>query len=101
MGIIRFFFSFYFRSGLANRPNDIIPMDSLVEIKPTDLFLNELKKSNRERTNDNFFPVSVFDKNGLANNKIEPEFGRVEEIRIRIRKESENWIILHEIAFFS
>ena len=76
-------------------------MDSLVEVKPTVTFINELKKSYRERTNDNFFLVGVFDKNGLAKNKIDPEFGRIEEIRIRINKESENWIILHEIALFS
>ncbi len=52
------------------------------------------------KTTDFFYGIAVFDKTGQVSGKVNSAFGHVQKIRIRIAGESENWIILHEIALF-
>ena len=47
-----------------------------------------------------FMVLITIDKTGQASGKVNAAFGNIQNIRIRITSESENWIILHEIAFF-
>ena len=65
-----------------------------VLFKDPDLKSPELGKF--EKLSDNFFVVSSFDGNGVAEVKLDPAL-KVSIVRLSIHQSSENWAILSEI----
>ena len=88
---------------MADHPSDTTPMNSTVEIKTTisDSIALKNLSNYKYKTSDNFYVVDFFGRNGLASGKIDTAvFGLLTEIRIRILKDDQNWIVIHEIALF-
>ncbi len=51
------------------------------------------------RTPDNFLILGDFNKFGVAEGRLGPDWGPVEAFRLAIHTASENWAILSEIHF--
>ena len=88
---------------MADHPSDTIPAESTFEKKTTIVDSDSLKdqKNYKYKTNDNFYVIDYFNSNGIAKGKVDSNvFGLINEIRIRITKQVENWILIHEITLF-
>ncbi len=84
-------------SGNAEHPSDRF-IDTTVEINVAE-DANRMVPTSFDRTEDGFVVVGRFDQNGLAEGKLDPEWGEISHVRLAVHATSENWVILSEIHF--
>lgn len=73
--------SVLFRSGNIDHPGDIFT-ETIAEALPED---------------DNWVQIGEFNSDGIVQEEIAPTVGKIKIIRLRVLKQSSNWVILSEI----
>ena len=80
---------------------DLIPINSTIEIKPLKKISNaELKDVNNITMKpDGYIQVGFFDENGLASGEVDYNFfGSITNLRIIIQMAVQNWIVINDIS---
>lgn len=85
---------FKFVSGNAEHPSDKF-ISTTIEIAIQGG--NDKIPSSLARTDDGYVVLGSFDEQGVAQGKIEPDWGEVAFLRFSIHASSENWVILSEM----
>jgi len=80
-----YFHSYLFRSGNTDHLDDKFK-DTVIEILPNGL------------PDTAFVKVGQFDEEGMGNGDIPSDVGLVKKIRLKVEKESPNWVILSEVG---
>ena len=82
--MISFCYSYLFRSGHREHPDDKF-FNTIVEIRP-------------ETADDNhFIQVGDFNSEGIATKELDPKYGKIGAIRLKVLQSSENWVVLSEV----
>lgn len=93
-----------FRSGNIEHPEDRFS-NTTVEVLPFDAVPGDSSGSaaaggNSQEfniTSDGYVIVGAFDQLGVAEGSIASKLGKIQEIRLRVQGEAENWVILNEV----
>lgn len=76
--------SYLFRSGHREHPDDKF-FNTIVEIRP-------------ESADENhYIQVGDFNRDGIATKELDPKYGKIGAIRLKVLQSSENWVVLSEI----
>lgn len=76
--------SYLFRSGHQNHPDDKFT-NTIVEINPESDDVNH------------YIQVGDFNSAGIATTELDPKYGKIAAIRLKVLQSSENWVVLSEI----
>ena len=79
------YFSYLFRSGHHNHPDDKFT-NTIVEIRPESGDLN------------NFIQVGDFNSAGIAMSELDPKYGKIAAIRLKVLQACANWVMLSEVS---
>ena len=81
------YFSYLFRSGHHNHPDDKF-INTIVEIRPESGDMN------------NFIQVGDFNSAGIAMSELDPKYGKIAAIRLKVLQACANWVMLSEVSNF-
>ncbi|KAK3597450.1 hypothetical protein CHS0354_041863 [Potamilus streckersoni] len=85
---------FLFRSGSMQHPDDKF-LNTTVEILPEFVFSDTNETvANKKAT---YVAVGEFNKAGVAKGDIDPLYGKIQSIRLRVLQNSQSWVLLNEI----
>lgn len=90
-------FSFVFRSGNIEHPEDRF-YNATVEVMPVQP-LEAVGSREFNTTSEGYVIVGSFDQLGVAEGSINAQIGQVNELRIRVQSDAENWVILNEVSW--
>ena len=79
------YFSYLFRSGHQNHPDDKFT-NTIVEINPESDDVNH------------YIQVGDFNSAGIATTELDPKYGKIAAIRLKVLQSSENWVVLSEVS---
>ncbi|KAJ8297585.1 hypothetical protein KUTeg_024116 [Tegillarca granosa] len=85
---------FLIRSGNTDHPSDKF-YNSVADILPSTP-LDKEYSSLFNKTDNGFYSVTDFDKNGLANVSLKEPIGKINSIRIRVLATSDFWVLISE-----
>lgn len=82
------------RSGKADHREDKFYNASL-EVVP--LNYKDPLRNRSKKTEDGYFEIGEFDKDGLVQVTLDEDVGKISKVRIKVHKTSDNWVIISEI----
>lgn len=95
-----------FRSGNIEHPEDRFS-NTTVEVLPFEAVPADIGSATAAAaggssmefnvTSDGYVIVAAFDQLGVAEGSIASRLGKIQEIRLRVHGEAENWVILNEV----
>ena len=83
--MISFCCSYLFRSGHREHPDDKF-LNTIVEILP------------QSADGNHYIQVGDFNSDGIATKELDPKYGKIAAIRIKVLQSSENWVVLSEVG---
>lgn len=88
-----------FRSGNIEHPEDRF-YNATIELLPVQPLEPDSSGMSTElnTTSDGYVIVGSFDQLGVAEGSPSARIGKVNELRIRVQVEAENWVILNEVS---
>lgn len=95
--LLRLNFSFMFRSGNIEHPEDRFynATVEVIPVQPLDVLEGSMDFNT---TSEGYVIVGNFDQLGVAEGSINPRIGKIKELRVRVLSEAENWVILNEVS---
>lgn len=87
-----------FRSGNIEHPEDRFH-NTTIEVLPWQQDTVEGGSSVEfNTTTDGYIVVGAFDQLGVAEGSIPAKLGMIQELRLKVNAEPENWVILNEVS---
>ncbi|KAK0176821.1 hypothetical protein PV328_000925 [Microctonus aethiopoides] len=85
---------YLFRSGNVEHPSDKF-YNTTIEVMSE--FSNNMDRNSNNITEDGYIVINKFDSFGIAQGKVDKNFGKISVLRMTVHSDSDNWAIISEI----